>query len=164
MKGQTLIEVLVALAVAALIISAISVTVISSLNNAIFSKNQNLATQYAQEGMETMRKLKNSNWNTFNSYGNADGSITYYCLDDGSATLRQMQGDKCGQNIDIFMRQVTVEKSNSDCQLAGSPNLGTKMKVSVFWSDGKCKDPVNPFCNKVEDVSCFNNSNVLPPP
>lgn len=164
MKGQTLIEVLVALAVAALIISAISIAVITSLNNAIFSKNQNLATQYAQEGMEMMRRLKNTNWNTLNNYGNSDGSRTYYCLDKGSVVLRTMDGDKCGQNIDIFMRRVTVEKNNSYCKLEGSAILGTRLIVSVFWSDGKCRDAVNPFCNKTEVVSCFNDSNTIQAP
>ena len=153
MKGQTLIEVLVALAVAALIISALSIAVLSSLNNAIFSKNQNLASQYAQEGMEIMRRLKNSEWTVFNAYTTGD-----YCLDGGSTSLRARQGDKCGQNIDIFMREVFLEDTSSECRNAYT---STKLKVSVYWSDGKCKDAVNPFCNKTEVVSCFNDANVM---
>ncbi|MBI3069818.1 MAG: hypothetical protein HYY87_00750, partial [Candidatus Levybacteria bacterium] len=55
-KGQTLIEVLLALGTAVVVLSATVVAVLSALNNAQFSKNQSLATQYAQEGMEVMRK------------------------------------------------------------------------------------------------------------
>lgn len=161
MRGQTLIEVLVALALAALIISAISIAVITSLNNAIFSKNQNSATQYAQEGMEIMKRLKDTNWNTFNNYG---VSVNNYCLDKGSTLLREMQGNKCGQNIDIFMRQVKIEKSNSDCKLEGSATLGTRLTVSVFWNDGKCKNQEQPFCNKAEVVSCFTDANMIQAP
>lgn len=156
MKGQTLIEVLIALAVAVLIISAISIAVVSSLNNAIFSKNQNLATQYAQEGMEVMRRVKTTKWSEFNAYTSGD-----YCLDNGSTSLRVREGNNCGQNIDIFMREVYLEDTSSECQNAYT---STKLKVSVYWSDGKCKDAINPFCNKAEVVSCFNDANVIQSP
>ena len=60
--GQTLIEVLVALAGITIIVTSLTVAVITSLNSAEFVKNQNLATQYAQQGMEVMRFMRNTNF------------------------------------------------------------------------------------------------------
>src|SRR3989338_6084252 len=80
-SGQTLLEALVALATAVVIISAMTVTVLSSLNNAQFSKNQNQATLYAQQGIEFLKNQAQYNWNLIAGYSlyncmSADNSIS----------------------------------------------------------------------------------------
>src|SRR3989344_9330524 len=74
-SGQTLLEALIALATAVVIISAMAVLVLSSLSNAQFSKNQNQATQYAQQGMEFLKNLAQSDWASF-----AAKTDVNYCL------------------------------------------------------------------------------------
>lgn len=152
--GQMLIEILVAMGTAVVIISAITVTVISALNNAQFSKNQNLATQYAQQGMEVVRKIRDSDWSLFSSYSTGD-----YCLDKGSTVLRQMVLVDCGQNVDTFVRQIDIEKSSSDCS-----NSQTKITVSVSWSDSKCTTGDNLYCHSIQLVSCLSDVKVVPSP
>lgn len=67
-RGQTLLETLLALGVCVIILSAITVIVISSLNSTQFTKRQNLASQYAQEGMEVVRKIRDSGgWPAFSA-------------------------------------------------------------------------------------------------
>lgn len=219
MKGQTLVEVLLALGTAVVVLSATVVTVLSALNNAQFSKNQNLATQYAQEGMEVMRKMRNSNWTLFSSYSDQ------YCLDQNSTQLleRDPNTQGCnGQNVGIFAREVDIEKDSLDCalpcsfksgvpscdnngdsivddldrsrwsvctQVTGtppvcslkpncdangdgrisvadssewntctslSPQLGVaKVTTKVSWASNKCTETSNPYCHKVELVSCL---------
>jgi len=66
-RGQSIIEVVVALAlIAAVVLGLVRVT-ITSINNAAFAHDQRLATQYAQEGIENVRKCKEENevafWN-----------------------------------------------------------------------------------------------------
>ena len=64
-KGQSLIEVLAALAVVVIVILAlINVTTIS-IGNATFAKNQSLATNYAQELIEEARNLRDTNKEIF---------------------------------------------------------------------------------------------------
>lgn len=150
-KGQTLLETLLALSVSVLILSAITVVVISSLNNAQFAKNQNLANQYAQEGIEVARKTRDSSgWTGFLAF-----NVNHYCLSQSQTNLIARLGVSCGQNVGIFVRGIDIEHDNStDC--AGASSNGSKITSTVSWSDGKC--PVgNTYCHKVELVSCFYN-------
>lgn len=149
-RGQTLIEVLIAMAMGLVVVSAITIAVISALNNAQFSKNQNLATQYAQEGMEVARRAKNSNNLLVGNYN--------YCLAGGSTTLELRLGGSCGQNINnFFVREVDTAVPLSD----PCPN---QLKATVFvqWKDSKCTGAN--FCNEVRLVSCFSDFNVVPTP
>lgn len=156
MKGQTLIEALAALAVAVAVVSAITIAAINSLNNVQFSKNQNLATSYAQQGMEIVRQIRNRDWNAFYNL-----KYIYYCLPKDATSLTQgVPGSSpvCDVNIDnIFKRQVLINH-NSDCAVA------SKVNVSVFWSDNKCTSGSNLYCHKVELVSCFSDSAIVPTP
>lgn len=162
-KGQTLIEILVAMGTAVVIISAITVAVISSLYNAQYSKNQNLASQYAQQGMEIMRKIRDSGWNDFY---NLSGS---YCLGMDQTTLTEIDikspiypgcasgGNSNGQNVDKFAREVDIGENLSSCK---------NVSVTVFWSDSKCTstDVDKVFCHSVKLVSCFSDFTVAPSP
>lgn len=60
-KGQSIIEVIVALSLVAIVVLALVRVTISSIQNSSFAKNQQIATQYAQEGIENARKLKEEN-------------------------------------------------------------------------------------------------------
>lgn len=64
-KGQTLVEVVLAIAVASLVLIALTRATTVALRNAQFAKNQALATQYAQEGMELLRKCRDQNPDDF---------------------------------------------------------------------------------------------------
>jgi Tfp pilus assembly protein PilV len=67
-KGQSLIEVVVAIAVVIIVILALVAITTVSIRNANFSRNQALATKYAQEGIEKVRALRDQNaWQTFTS-------------------------------------------------------------------------------------------------
>ncbi|MCL5433256.1 MAG: prepilin-type N-terminal cleavage/methylation domain-containing protein [Patescibacteria group bacterium] len=161
-KGQTIIEVLIALSVAVVVIAAISISVISALYNSQFSKNQNLATQYAQEGMEILRQIRNSDWTEFSSYSGS------YCLDKGSDVLEVKDlgvtngcssGGSDNTNIDnFFARQIDVSRQDADC----SGNQ-TKVTATVSWSDNKCgRDKL--FCHEVRLSSCFSDANLIEAP
>lgn len=153
--GQTLIEALVALGASVLVISAITIAVVSALNNVQYAKNQNLATQYAQEGMETVRQISQSDWTLFSSYNSGS-----YCLNQRAKTLTSSTGT-CGQNVGIYSRGVNIVKDNpsiTNCQ------NNVFVTVNVSWSDGKC-EASNPMCHNVILKSCFpNNINSLTAP
>lgn len=158
-KGQTLIEVLVALGVAGLVLSAIGVSIGSALNNTQFSKNQNTASQYAQEGMEQVRKLRDSQWATFSGLVPSNG-VSDYCLDQGSATFKRA-GSECSLssfNIDnTFVRKISLEKNGSPCS-----GNATKVVVSVSWTDNKCTG-LN-LCHNVTLSSCLSTTFLVPTP
>lgn len=158
MKGQTLIEALAALAVAVAVVSAITIAAINALNNVQFSKNQNLSTSYAQQGMEIVRQIRNRDWNAFKQL-----TYVYYCLPKDAISLDRDTSDRSpacgGVNIGTtFIRQVLINHNSSDCAAA------SKVNVLVFWSDNKCTSGSNLYCHKVELVSCFSDFNIVPTP
>lgn len=142
MKGETLIEVLIALTIAVVVITAIAVLSVSSLSNSQFIKNQEQAGKYAQEGMEIMRALRN---NDYVDYGNYTGT---YCLDKDHE-LGVSQSSCTTKNIDnVFIRSVTIQQDGG-CGV----NLA-KTTVTVAWTDGKCAS--NTYCHKSILTSCFS--------
>lgn len=152
-KGQTLIEAVVALAVAITILSAIVVAVVSSLSNTQFTKNQNQANHYAQEGMEIVRQIRNASWASFVNLTN-----TQYCLLANSKTLDTRGAGGCGQNVGIYVREIDIEHNSPSC-------VGiSRVTVNVRWADAKCKDSSNPFCHNASLISCFGNPNAVPTP
>ncbi|OGD62567.1 hypothetical protein A2160_06000 [Candidatus Beckwithbacteria bacterium RBG_13_42_9] len=66
-RGQTILEVLIALAVAGFILTAIAATMVITLNNAQFVKQKAQALHYLEEGIENVRISRDtsSDWNTF---------------------------------------------------------------------------------------------------
>lgn len=149
-KGQTFVEVLVALGVIIVITTAISGIVINSMSNSRFSKDQNLATQYAQEGMEIVRRLRDNDYITFRTYN------TTYCLDGGSDIL----GSNCSSaNVNgFFLRKVVVTQSFcAGSAVADSANV----IVTVSWQDGKCPT-TNIYCHAVRLESCLSTVNPAP--
>lgn len=144
-RGQTLVEVAIALSVMLIALAAISLAIITSLSNSQFIKNQSIAKQYTQQGMETIRTIRNNNLVQFNSY---DGSE---CMGNDN-TISVDSGNCGGVNLaGSFIRQVQFTKGSSDC------SSGTLVSVTVSWSSSKC-DPSTPtsrFCHKSQLVSCF---------
>lgn len=142
-QGQTIIEAMIALASILLTLAAISVAITTSVSNSQFIKDQTLASQYAQDGMEYMRYLRNTNPSSFES---REG---IYCLNQDNS----FSAGTCGAvNIgSVFKREAEfTQNSLVEC------NGGTKAVVRVYWSSGKC-DVSSTFCHKSELISCFAN-------
>jgi prepilin-type N-terminal cleavage/methylation domain-containing protein len=150
MKGQTLIEVLVALGIISVVATALAAVVITSASNAQFSKNQNMATQYTQEGMEIVRRMRDSDYTVFRTYN------SIYCLDKDSSIL----GPNCtSANIDnFFLRKVTITQGT--CAGSAVSNVAS-ITVSVAWQDGKCSAS-NPYCHASRLVTCLSTVNPVP--
>lgn len=179
--GQTLIEVLVGLSAAVVVISAITVTVISSLNNTEYGRDQNLATHYSQEGIEIIRNMRDQNIASIAQSSIPDGN---YCLANGCSALVDDTsksnspasycgpriGLRCGQNIDNFVREITIEHNSSTCNGNGPTNAPTpttplvKVTVITYWGDTKCTDSNNQFCHSVLLTSCLSDFTVVPTP
>jgi type II secretory pathway pseudopilin PulG len=161
-EGQTLIEAIIALAAAVLVLSAITIAVISAVNNTEYTKNQNLATQYAQQGVEVMRQISESDWGTFSSY-----NAGKYCLaqnDTVPCPLGTAIGScipssvkTCGQNYGNFVREVDIAQGTQfSCEIGSIP-----ISVIVSWTDGSCTSTSlnGTYCHNVTLNSCISNHN-----
>lgn len=162
-KGQTLIEVLVALAAIVVVTSAITIAVITSLNNAEYSKTANLATQYAQQAMEQIKSMRNTDYATFASlvgnYCYAKACAKLVSTTDTSNPCWQKQGQYCVQNVDTFVREIALEQNSATCG-----GIATKVTVKISWADSKCTDRTNLYCHQEVLVSCMSNYQNVPLP
>jgi type II secretory pathway pseudopilin PulG len=150
MKGQSLIEVLVALGIISLIVTTIASIVTSSLGNTQFSKDQNTATKYAQEGLEITRSARNSDYNAFSVLNGT------YCLAKSVTALGSVQGN-CAANIDnYYIRKIQIEL------VPGCGNNVSKVIATVAWQDGKCTG--NTYCHKSNLVTCLSRVNPVQVP
>jgi Tfp pilus assembly protein PilV len=149
MKGQTLIESVLAFGVISIVLSSIAIILVSSLNNAGQGKDQVLATQYAQEGIEILRKIRNSDYQAFGTYSGS------YCLAKDSSVLGSPSSCSV-PNVDSYIRSVTIEQS---------PGCGVsvaKIIVKVAWTDGKCISGT--YCHSAELISCLSTVNPIQAP
>ena len=132
-KGQSLFEVLIVIAISALIIVAIVSMTTNSIQNSTFAKNNALASTYVQQASEWLRGQRDSDTNTFITYAKTVGaSNPGWCLKDLSWPAGT---GLCASNDyifgTIFIRQATfvVVPSNGK-------NLVTAT-ISVSWKDSK---------------------------
>jgi type II secretory pathway pseudopilin PulG len=172
-KGQTLLEILLAFSVSILVLSAVILGIITSLNNAQYAKNQGLANSYAQEGMAVVKQIRDSSWSDLNnlSLGNFNNN-TKYCIgqdlvlrnDEEHRIRSDLNCSTTGHGVGaggIFSREVLFEHNSLNCCSNDSLNCstgtkGSKAAIVVSWSDNKC--PIgSPFCHKVELVTCFSS-------
>lgn len=161
-NGQTLIEALVSLSIAVTIIAAITVVVISSLNNANFTRNQNQATLYAQEGLEVVKRMAASQTTSFFD-SQLEGD---YCLAKDKKYVEELLVSaapaRCGTNVGNFSREIGIDHQN-----AVSCDNNTKVTVKVMWRDNKCPGTQTGsgqvFCHEVVLTSCVSDYNPSKP-
>ena len=164
-KGQTIIEAVVALAAVFVIVAAIAVVILNSVNNSQFVKNQNLANKYAQQGMEFIRGIQASNLEDFSTLSGS------YGMDDEASSLTE---ESLTVNVgNTHIRNIYITENEEPCINTGSvlpeeQNIGLKkVTVIVSWSSGKCgsDETENRFCHDTTLVSCIpyeKNANVYP--
>jgi len=152
-KGQVLIEVLVALSASVLVLGAITVAVVTSLNSAQLAKNQTLATQYAQDAIEQVKELSETDWATFNKKGGSN------CL-QATGELQPEADEEGGvcplDENNFFKREIIIyppNPNNNDNKCQSSDEV----EVKVSWTDNKCQ--ATSFCHNVDLKTCLGNLN-----
>ncbi len=160
--GQTLVEILIALGIAISIITSMTVVVTSAINNTTYGKNQNFATEYAQEGMEIVKQMQINNYQTFSTLSGR------YCLAQTCSTVSTSTGTcglnsggtgvNCSPNVNnnTFIRQIDILAPRSVQAKCFNTIQAT---VSVLWTDGKCLQGT--YCHTEQLVSCFSDTHVV---
>ncbi len=164
-KGQTLVEAILSLAVISAVITAVVTAVITSLNGATYNRNENLALNYAQEGIDVIRDSKSADYDVFiSSYPD-----NYYCLGKEDNSLTDYSD--CDQPSDVnissrFKRIIYINQSGNLPPSDGSTHKcsipGFYVASIVSWTDGKCDTGTQ--CHQVKLESCFSDLNTLPTP
>lgn len=122
-EGQSLFEVIVAMAVAAIILTAlVSLSTKSVANNDLASTSQS-ATLYAAEAANFLRGQRDTNWITFSAF--ADGT-TEYCLKDLSIGLQDVVCDYLPGTI---LKRTVILMPDTN------PPKSIQAIIKVSWND-----------------------------
>ncbi len=112
-SGQSLVEVVVAIAISALIIVGLLVGAVIGVRNVQFSRHQSQAMELNREASEWLRVQKELGWSSLWNYGSAAGS--QYCLADLSFNISgscdwENESELVAQK---FARQLVLRQSDS---------------------------------------------------
>ncbi len=161
--GQSLVEVVIALGIAVIIVIAFTNATIASVRNSQFSKNQNLATKYAQETLELVRAIRDQNTvgsvtdgtAGLNSWGDLwginlknaaspGGGYTGYCFTLNKTTLVLTKRTSCADTNGAGVRidenlDTTTNLFYRKINITDDGTTLTKKQVSVrvYWSDNR---------------------------
>lgn len=118
--GQSILEVLFATTVVALVLAAILSTIIASLRNARTASEQSQSTSYAQETLEWLRRERDAyGWITFSESTVNVGETQAYCLGTLPTTILDIssqQGNCTGQTISDtnYVRELSLYRPTSE--------------------------------------------------
>ncbi len=150
-KGQLLLEAILAMAIVGIILTGIVIALNFSVNNSNISKDQNVATSYAQEGLDIVRNMKDSDFASFSALNGT------YCLASGTVPISG-PCNPIGGAGGKFTRKIIVNQLGQDtrknpvtqpCTL----NKAVFVASIVSWTDNRCTSGAQ--CHNAELDSCF---------
>lgn len=144
-KGQSLLEIVIALGLALIISTGLIITTVNGLKNSQFSKNQAQATKYAQEAIDQVRTIRDrdytvcgpSNIDRFSdlwpvgvcsvacSYNLKKSSTDGYCPGDKSSPI-WLKDSSSPETIGNFKRQILIDTFALNQK---------RVTVNVSWTD-----------------------------
>jgi hypothetical protein len=142
-SGQSLFEIVLALAITTLIIVAIVALTATSIRNTTFSKNKTLASRYSQEATEWLRGERDTDFDAFKTRAL---NSTLYCLPSLSWSPEIIGACGSGQEIanTPFRREISFSTTSVAC--------GDLIEagVKVYWTDSQ-------GIHEVRSVTCFSD-------
>lgn len=132
-SGQSLLELVIVIAVSLLVVGAITFATISSLRNAQAAQNQNQATKLAQEGVEKVRsgRDRTGNINNLASAGSLTWSDNSFWV---SNYISSVCPSPCYFNLDPTNSDLT--KLTSGGGIPSNAEAVGKFKRVVILADG----------------------------
>lgn len=146
MSGQSMFEVMIALAVTAIILTALITLSTKSVTNTDKAGVMQSASLYAQEASEWIRRERDGNWEKFLTY--ADGT-TEYCISDLSQGITT---GTCPMISGTILTRTAVFTLDTP--------LIIRVLIKVYWNDkvGYHEERV------VTNLTNWKNSGFLPTP
>ena len=133
-RGQSLFELVVAVAICALIIVAIVSLTTNSIQNSNFSKDKTLAATYGQQATEWLRGQRDADANDFFGKASAAGTSNV-CLNSLPASIASLSVSDCSSGTTIagtpFMRKVSFNVTTQNGKSI------VEADVLVSWKDSQ---------------------------
>lgn len=132
-KGQSLFEVVVTIAISALIITAVVSLASNSIQNSSFSRDKTLASNYVQELNEWLREQRDLSSSALITHITTSGT---WCFKD----LSWSKSSSCGAS-DYVTGTKFKRYANFSVSVVGGKQL-IQIDTVVFWQDSKGKHEV----------------------
>lgn len=131
-KGSTLVEILIAVTIISLVLTAVSAMIMMSIKLANSNEQKQLALQKAQEAMEFFRKERAINsWHSF-SAPIENGRYCVSSLPESIASVSARPGT-CGD--DDWLEAAKYQfKREADIEFTTENSV--KIEIDVLWQDG----------------------------
>ena len=137
-RGQSLIEMIVAIVIIVTVIVALVGIATLAVNRSRFAKEQAQARSFAQEGMEWVRAERDKSWEVFrNRLGPPWGTEKTYCFND--PIMAWTAGACAGYDlVSVFKREAILNTValNASCQGDGPNAKCVEVKITVSWQEG----------------------------
>lgn len=122
LKGQSLVEAIVAIGITVLVVTGLVVLAVGAVRSATLARNRSLAVQYAQEGMEALRSIRDRSFAEFSELDKSGATsfrLTYQSQWVITSGVEQIPET-------IFSRSFVVTEPASG---------KLKLTLAVTWSD-----------------------------
>ena len=141
LKGQSLFEILFALAVMAMIGVAVVSLSVSAVRNNIYANNKTLANKYNLEGQEWLRNMRDNGFQeVWDHSKNHDSDFFHYCVEDVDTHTWANDGP-CDPTNDlpisgtkVFYRTVSLRRVDL---VGGGERESVSVVIKVEWTDGQ---------------------------
>lgn len=137
-RGQSIIEVIVALGITLLMVMGLVVGTTASIRTSETGRQRSLAIKYTQEALEMTRQLRDANWSAFQAKSGL------WCLDKAGAWT---QVEPCPVNIDsTFRREVNFTWNGTNARM--------EVTASTYWNDGNTthKSEIETYFTQWQDL------------
>jgi len=131
-KASTLVEVLIAVSIIALVLTSVSAMILMSIKLASSNEQQQLALQKAQETMEFFRKERAVNsWHTFSAPLEDGGR---YCINSLPESVASLSAHLGACEEDSFLEAAKYQFQREAAITFNSEN-NLKVEIEVLWQD-----------------------------
>ncbi len=142
--GQSLVEILIGLAIGSLLIGASSIAIIGILKSSTSTQNQQASSAFNQETLDRTRSFSNSNWNNLDTL--TKGSSTNYFLNASGSTFSVITGKDGIIDNDVLsglaarwgFDEATSTTATSTYDASGNNNTGS-MSAGATRNAATCK-------------------------
>ena len=144
-QGSTLIEVLVAILIMAIVLTGLATALTYSLKNSAQADYRQVATRQAQDVIEILRKERSRlGWSGFEAAINTN-SGTYYCVGTSATGFSNFTTDSsspfCPNNVAIAQSPITMSRYFH--RTNGVSDSRVTVEVIVTWPEGTATRTVN---------------------
>jgi Tfp pilus assembly protein PilV len=124
-SGQSMVEAVVAVGIVILLVTGLVVATTSTLRTGQMSKVRTKALQYAKDGLEIVRIIKDESWNDLPLNGT-------YCLKNQTDLV--LKDGECPMDTDLAFSRFVEFSNNNTCTAEGFCRIVT---VTVSWMESE---------------------------